>query len=390
MTEKFEATEGGAALEAAGMLKQFVRDFRGFQDRVETKLRAQDDRLSEVDRKASASRRPALAAETPEDAPVRKALAAYLRHGEETALSSGLERKDLITSDEAHGGILVDAADETVATIKRAEGSLRAVANVVLVEGGVYETLVDQGDMATAWVSETDAATETAAGGIERVSIPLHELAAMPRASQRLLEDAAFDVAEWLAESAAATFARAESAAFVNGTGAAQPSGFLSYPQAPAATAVWGQIGYVLTGVPGGFDATDPSDSIVDLVYSLDAGYRANGAFVMNSATAGAVRKMKDVDGRFLWAERMCDSEPARLLGYPVVICEAMPDIGEGATAIAFGDFRAGYTIAERPEIRILRDPFSVKPHVQFYVSARVGGAVVDSRAIRLLKFAAA
>ncbi len=381
MTEKFEATEGGAAQEAAGMLKQFVRDFRGFQDRVETKLRTQEDRIAEVYGMAGAGLRPALGVEAAGEAPFRKALSAYLRHGEETAYEGGFERKALITTDESHGGILVDAsASEDVATVKRAAGTIRSVANVVQVAGGAYEALIDQDDMATAWLAEADVASETAASSVDRVTIPLHELAAMPRASQRLLEDSAFDVEQWLADSVAGTFARAESAAFVTGSGANMPAGLLSYPKTPAATAAWGQIGYVATGVAGGFNATDPSDDIVDLVYSLGARYRANGAFLMNSATAGAVRKMKDVDGRFLWSERMRDGEPARLLGYPVVVCEDMPDIAPDAFAMAFGDFRAGYTVAERPELRILRDPYSAKPNVQFYVSSRVGGAVVDFR----------
>ena len=66
-----------------------------------------------------------------------------------------------------------------------------------------------------------------------------------------------------------------------------------------------------------------------------------------------------------------------------------MPDIGANAFAIAFGDFRAGYTIAERPDLRILRDPFSTKPNVLFYATKRVGGDVTDFNAIKLLKFAA-
>jgi HK97 family phage major capsid protein len=96
---------------------------------------------------------------------------------------------------------------------------------------------------------------------------------------------------------------------------------------------------------------------------------------------------MKDADGRFLWADGLAAGEPARLMGYPVLIAEDMPDIAIDSTAIAFGDFRAGYTIAERPELRVLRDPFSAKPHVLFYATKRVGGAVSDFAAIKLMKF---
>ena len=75
-------------------------------------------------------------------------------------------------------------------------------------------------------------------------------------------------------------------------------------------------------------------------------------------------------------------------MGYPVLVAEDMPDIGSDAYAIAFGDFRSGYTVAERPDMRVLRDPFSAKPNVLFYASKRVGGDVTDFNAIKLLKFA--
>ena len=142
------------------------------------------------------------------------------------------------------------------------------------------------------------------------------------------------------------------------------------------------------TGGVADFAPTNASDAIVDLVYALGAQYRANGTFVMNSKTAGAVRKMKDADGRFMWSDGLQLGEPARLMGYPVLVAEDMPDIAANAYAIAFGDFRSAYTVAERPDLRVLRDPFSVKPHVLFYASKRVGGDVTDFNAIKLLKFA--
>ena len=128
-------------------------------------------------------------------------------------------------------------------------------------------------------------------------------------------------------------------------------------------------------------------DSIVELIYALGAQYRANATFVMNSKTAGVVRKLKDGDGRFMWTDGLAAAEPARLMGYPVLIAEDMPDVATDSMAVAFGDFAAGYTVAERPDLRILRDPFSAKPHVLFYATKRVGGDVSDFAAIKLLKF---
>ncbi|NRB01621.1 MAG: phage major capsid protein, partial [Rhodobacteraceae bacterium] len=203
----------------------------------------------------------------------------------------------------------------------------------------------------------------------------------------RLLDDSAFDIEAWLADRIADKFARAEAAAFISGDGIDKPTGLLSQPAVANSSWSWGNIGYVATGVDGDFASINPADAIVDLVYALGAQYRANGTFVMNSKTAGQVRKIKDADGRFLWSDGLAAGEPARLMGYPVLIAEDMPDIGSDAYPIAFGDFSAGYTVAERPDLRILRDPFSAKPHVLFYATKRVGGDVSDFAAIKLLKF---
>src|SRR5690606_3612237 len=254
--------------------------------------------------------------------------------------------------------------------------SIRAIANVVNVEASSFDVLVDHTDMGSGWATETASLSETGTPQIDRISIPLHELAAMPKASQRLLDDSAFDIEGWLAGRIADKFARAEAQAFVAGDGIDKPKGFLSHTKVDDGAWAWGTIGYVPTGAAGDFAATNASDAIVDLVYALNAEYRANATFVMNSKTAGAVRKMKDADGRFLWSDGLAAGEAARLMGYPVLIAEDMPDIGANAYAIAFGDFRSGYTVAERPDMRVLRDPFSAKPHVLFYASKRVGGDV--------------
>ena len=65
-----------------------------------------------------------------------------------------------------------------------------------------------------------------------------------------------------------------------------------------------------------------------------------------------------------------------------------VPDLAADSLSIAFGNFRAGYLIAERTETQILRDPFTHKPFVHFYATKRLGGQVTNSEAIKLLKFA--
>jgi HK97 family phage major capsid protein len=106
----------------------------------------------------------------------------------------------------------------------------------------------------------------------------------------------------------------------------------------------------------------------------------------MNSATLAQIRKLKTADGAFLWQPALAEGQPDRLLGYPVAEAEDMPDVSGGMFPVAFGNFKAGYLIAERRATTILRDPFTNKPFVHFYATRRVGGQVLDSAAIKLMK----
>lgn len=372
--------------EVARALSGLVGDLKRFQDGIETKMKHSEERMNMLDRKTLMAGRPALARAAETEAPHQKAFEAYVRSGDDDALRGlELEGKALSTAVAGDGGYLVDpVTSETVQAVLRSTASIRAVANVVNVEATSYDVLIDTTDIGAGWASETGSQSETGTPTIDRIVIPLHELSALPKASQRLLDDAAFDIEGWLAGRIADKFARAEAAAFVSGDGLDKPTGFLTHTIVDDASWVWDKLGYVASGADGAFAG---ADSLVDLVYALGAQYRANGSFVMNSKTAGVVRKLKDNDGRFLWSDGLAAGEPARLLGYRVLIAEDMPDIDSDALAVAFGDFGAGYTIAERPDLRILRDPFSAKPHVLFYATKRVGGDVSDFAAIKLLKF---
>ncbi len=150
-------------------------------------------------------------------------------------------------------------------------------------------------------------------------------------------------------------------------------------------TRAFGALQFVVSGNATGFD-TSPELKLIDLVHALKGGHRQGASWVMNSKTLAQVRKLKAADGSFLWQPGLMEGQPNRLLGYPVVEAEDMPDVAAGNTPIAFGNFRAGYLIAERSATAILRDPYTNKPFVHFYATKRIGGQVLDSDAIKLLK----
>ncbi|MCX7299288.1 MAG: phage major capsid protein [Rhodobacterales bacterium] len=376
------------AMELKSAIAGFVSELKQLSTDIQTKLQQQDERMTKLDRKTMfAGNRPALAQAADTEAPHQKAFAAYLRAGDDDALRGiEIDGKAMSTAVAADGGFLVaPQMAETIRNVLLSAASIRSIANVVNVESSSYDVLIDRAEAGAGWATEVASSTETSTPVIERISIPLNELSALPKASQRLLDDSAFDIETWLAGRIAEKFTRAEAASFVSGNGLDKPRGFLDYAKVANTAWTWGNIGYVPGGNASSIVSTDP---LVDLVYALGAEYRAGAYFVMNSKTTGAVRKLKDADGRYLWSDGFGAGEPARLLGYPVLVAEDMPDIAANSFPIAFGNFGSGYTIAERPDLRVLRDPFSAKPHVLFYATKRVGGAVSDFAAIKVLRVA--
>lgn len=376
------------AEEVRAAVTGFVTDFKGFQAEIETRLQQTEERMTMLDRKMTLPARTPLGGAADTGAPHQKAFNAYLRNGDDDGLRGlELEGKSLSTAVNSDGGYLVDPqTSATVQSVLNATASIRAIASVVQVEATSYDVLVDHTEVGAGWATEAGPQAETDTPQIDRITIGLHELSALPKASQRLLDDSAFDIEGWLAGRIADKFARAEAGAFVNGDGIDKPMGFLTHPAVDNDVWTWGNLGYV----PSEVDAEVTAEAIVDLVYALGAQYRANGSFVMNSKVAGLVRKLTDADGRFLWSDGLAAGEPAMLMGYPVLVAEDMPDAASNSFSVAFGDFRAGYTVAERPDLRILRDPFSAKPHVLFYATKRVGGDVSDFAAIKLMKLGVA
>ncbi len=311
----------------------------------------------------------------------------YLRRG----IEQGLEQKAIGSSTDAIGGYAVPRQiDEAIDHTLTAISPIRAIATVVKVGTANYRKLVSSGGAPSGWVGYEAARPATATPTFTEIVPAAGDLFANPAVSQQMLDDAMFDVEKWLANEIAIDFARAEGMAFVKGTGVTQPLGFLSSPNAITADGVraMGTLQTIGTGVAGAFPAANPQDKLMDLVQTLRQPYRQGAVFVMNSTTAMAIRKFKTTDGAYIWQPGLISGSPATLLGYPVVEAEDMPDVAANSLSIAFGNFRTGYTIAERNATTILRDPFTNKPYVHFYATKRVGGQVTNSESIKLLKFA--
>src|SRR5690606_9846299 len=88
--------------------------------------------------------------------------------------------------------------------------------------------------------------------------------------------------------------------------------------------------------------------------------------------------------------DSLAAGQPARLMGYPVAIDEAMPDIGSNTFPVGFGDFSRGYGIFDLGGLRITIDDNITTPGlVKYYFRKRVGGCVLNNNAVRFIKCAA-
>ena len=269
----------------------------------------------------------------------KSAFDAYMRSGDDRLIRA-LDTKAMSYGSGQDGGYLVPDETEVEIGKRLAELSpIRSIARVRQVSAAVLKKPFSVTGPAVGWVAETASRPQTNTATLAELSFPTMELYAMPAATASLLEDTVVDLDQWISSEVEAAFAEQEGTAFVAGDGVNKPKGFLDYTEVAEASWVWGQIGYVVTGVSGALPASHPSDVLIDTVYALKAGYRQNANWVMNRKTQGSVRKLKDADGNYLWQPPAAAGQRAMLMGFPLVEAEDMPDAGANTTPIAFGDF---------------------------------------------------
>lgn len=387
--EDFKSTNDQRLSELEGKMTTDVLT----EEKLERLNQAITDNQHKIEKLILKNRRPVFtgARQTETLSPVaiehKSAFENYIRGGETGNLRS-LEQKSLSVGSDPDGGYLVP--DETEATVMRAlkdVSPIRAIAGSRQVSASVYKKPFSITGPGTGWVGETAARPETTSPTLAELSFPTMELYAMPAATSTLLDDSAVNIDEWIADEVQTAFAAQETAAFVAGDGVNKPKGFLDYTAVAESSWSWGNVGYLATGVDGDFAASDPSDSLIDLIYTVKSAYRAGARWVMNRSTQAEIRKIKDADGNYIWQPAARAGEQPTLLGYSVTEVEDMPSIGSDSLSIAFGDFNRGYLIVDRLGLRVLRDPFSAKPYVLFYTTKRVGGGIQDFDAFKFLKF---
>lgn len=322
------------------------------------------------------------------DSASRDSWHAFYSTGDVSELRAGLS-----VVDDPGGGYLVPPfLSNRIDSISFESSPIRNLARIeTITEGDAFVEPQQRGDLVTRWVGEAETRTETATPTLGDFRVPLHELNAQPRATQKHLDLNSFNAEMWLTGNIGDAFGRAEATTFVAGDGVQKPRVLTTYPTAAQddATRPWGTLEHVVTGVAADLPAADSAkyDLLVDVATKLKAPYRTEAVWLANRTTIGRLMNIKSTDGVPIWNQSMQAGQPSLLLGYPVIEAADMPDIAANTFPIAFANLRRGYIIVNHSRgMRILRDPFTAKPHVLFDSYRRVGGDVFNFECVKLVK----
>lgn len=321
------------------------------------KLSELDELKSALEEELKQVKRPAGGPQSKAASEHKTAFIGFMRKGKDDGLRE-LERKALQVGVDEDGGYAVpEELDRTILNLLKDEVVMRQEATTITVGGANYKKLVNLGGTASGWVGETDDRPETDASKLGQIEPFMGEIYGNPQATQTMLDDAFFNVEDWINSELAIEFAEQEEIAFTSGNGTKKPKGFLAYASTidPDKTRAFGTLQHILSGAAAGVTA----DAIIKLVYTLRKVHRNGAKFMMNNNSLFAIRILKDSEGNYLWRPGLELGQPSSLAGYGVAENEQMPDIAADAKAIAFGNFKRGYTIVDRIGTRILRDPYT-------------------------------
>lgn len=154
----------------------------------------------------------------------------------------------------------------------------------------------------------------------------------LTQVSREMIEDSGVDILGFLADQVGQGIGYNVNTALTTGTGTTQPNGIVT-------ASTLGVTGG--TGTTGAFTA----DNLIDLAYSVDGAARMlpGAGYMMNGKSIGAVRKLKDTAGNYVFSPSLAVGVPDTLLGFPLNENPAMSDAGTAVKSVIFGHLPSYY-----------------------------------------------
>lgn len=285
------------------------------------------------------------------------------------ALKSNFKRFDNVLQEgvDAEGGYLVpEEYDERLITKLQEENIMRNLGNVITTAGDRKINIAST-DPAAAWIEE-GGALQFSDAKFDQILLDAFKLHVAIKVTEELMYDSAFDLEEYILTQFSKALSNAEEDSFLNGDGVGKPTGIFDKTNG----GTYLELAAELT-----------SDKIIDLVHALDRPYRKNAVFILNDNTIAKIRKLKDLNGAYIWQPSYQAGEPDRVLGYPVYTSAFAPE-----DKIAFGDF-SYYNIGDRGtrSFQELRELFAGNGMIGYVAKERVDGKLILKEAVQILPF---
>lgn len=194
------------------------------------------------------------------------------------------------------------------------------------------------------------------------------------RLSKELIQDAAFDLEALLARLLGDRIARIQAAHWATGSGVSAPLGLIT-GKTPVQNVVNTGITY---------------NALVNAIHSVDPLYRGNARWAFNDLTMGEIEKIVDSHGDPIFRGKgenlALGFNEDTVLGYPVTIDQAVPNlVANSPTTVwgAFGDFKQGYVIRDVKNVELLVNPYTrmANRQIEFTAWARADGTQQDTNA---------
>ena len=319
----------------------FSKEAKGIKEETKKEIDAMKAELKEYMKETEEARKKQAGVYNPDVQEKRKALSDRLRLTmkaialkDEKAFADS-RAKEMTTDDTGspYAGYTVDS--ELSAEIRHLTteyGVARREFTALPLSKNSYKANELATDVTVYWVDEGSAISSSQVV-LGQNELTLKKLATIVTFTNELLEDTEIDFMNFVGSRVAEGFAQAEDEAYFKGDGTSTYGSF---------TGLLNNSSISATTLAGTTFASMDGDDLMDLIDALPQGAHANAKFYMHRSIMSIIRKLKATDGTYIY-QKPAEKGPGTIWGYPVVLVEAMPAIGDTAADtdfVLFGDLR--------------------------------------------------
>ena len=289
-------------------------------------------------------------------------------------LNTGIPQNAVKKGSDGSGGFLVpDTFEKKIVRGLTEKSLLRKLGTVIKTNKRMkIPTVISNGE--ATWVPEGELVPVGEATYGEIV-LDAYKLAHKVIVSDEMLEDADFDVEDYIRQLFVESISAAEESAFFTGDGNGKPLGIIHQAEVGFTSESVGNINY---------------DDVLNLIHSIKSPYRKNAVLIMSEDAITKLLSISHYHGNSPWEVSLQDDAPDQLFGYPVYTTNYLDRVEGGSKPVLFGDF-SYYWIGERGKrsVKRLVERYAENGQVAYITSERIDAKLVLTEAVKALEIKA-